>query len=144
MLLSTLHLLRKNTLVTIVLSRRLAGVTFPAFLEGDTAPPAKLAGLTEKDRQHKEAKVFNRAMKQLVGFHWAGVEFNGCAVTTKCVPCQNDCSSVLTGLSDVKIFIKAPLRRMESGTNKNVLRDMKVLQKHLSRKSNDRGCFHEV
>ena len=34
-----------------LLSRRLAGVTFPAVLEGDTASLEKLAGLTEKERQ---------------------------------------------------------------------------------------------
>ena len=95
------------------LSRRLAGITFPAVLEGDTAPPVKLSGLTEKERKDKEAKVFDRTMKHLVGVHWAGVEFDGCTVTTKYIPCQNDDSPVFTRLSDVKTFIKAPLGEME-------------------------------
>ena len=75
-------------------------------------------------------------MKQLVGVHWAGVEFDGCAVTTKYVPCQNDDSPVFTGFSDVKTFIKAPLREMESGKNKNDTQRNKVMQKHLNRKAN--------
>ena len=58
-------------------------------------------------------------------------------MTTKYVPCQNDDIPVFTGFSDVKTFIKEPLREMESGTNKNVLREMKVMQKHLNRKANE-------
>ena len=65
------------------------------------------------------------------------MEFDGFHVSTKFVACKDKESEVFTGHEEVKKFLKVPLREIDIGSNKHLLKEYKQMLRHLNRKSNE-------
>lgn len=69
------------------MSKKLASVILPSVLEGDLTSPAQNGSLTDEERKHKEAVLFDQAMGLIKNVYWKDAQFNGSKVETRVKEC---------------------------------------------------------
>ena len=103
----------------------------------DNLPPCHISGITTQEKQKKEARVFDEAIKQVCNAYWQDVKFATFPVLAVPIPCISDKPEYYTDYEEAHTCLQGPLRNIRKPDNAKLLSELKFMVKHMVWRKNE-------
>lgn len=113
------------------LTQALVGVYLPDILPGEDQPPCKQSGLAPEEKENKEKRVFDIAMKALA-MYWRNVNFASIPPSINVVPCGQEKDAEWNEYNRVHTAVSGALYKMRACPD--VEDELSFLSSHMDRR----------